>query len=138
VISIRLLITVLFSVMLAGCASQTTLTAQALDSEHPQYRSASCRQLRSQAWIHQDIKYARLVGSPVVLWVGGPITAVPLLVANVGLGLADKREASAMAEHCGGQPSGDLEIAASTATEAVLGVAASSAGSLASKAVPIK
>ena len=74
----------------------------------------------------------------MVLWVGGPVTAVPLLIANVGLGLADKRDASTLAAMCGGQASGDLEIAASTATEAVLGVAASSAGTLATKVVPLK
>ena len=132
------LVLLLLGSLLTGCASQTAITANALDQEHPEYRSASCRQARAEAWVHQDIKYARLVGSPVVLWVGGPITAVPLLVANVGLGLADKRDASALSAVCGGQASGDLAIAASTATEAVLGVAASSAGSLATKVVPLK
>ena len=123
---------------LGGCASQSAVTASSLDRDHPSYRSPECRDARSQAWIHQDLKVARLVASPAVVWWGGPITAIPVLLTNVGLSYADKQDASDIAARCGGQPSGQLEIAAGTAAETALGVAASGAGSLMTKAVPTK
>ena len=43
-----------------------------------------------------------------------------------------------MASRGGGEPSGQLEIAAGTVAETALGVAASGAGSLVTKAVPSK
>ena len=124
--------------LLSGCASQTSLTTSALDPDHPAFRSPECREARRNAWIHQDLKVARLVASPAVVWWGGPITAIPVLATNVGLSYADKQDASDIAARCGGQPSGQLEIAAGTAAETALGVAASGAGSLVTKAVPSK
>jgi uncharacterized protein YceK len=124
--------------LLGGCASQTSLTTSALDPDHPAFRSTECREARRNAWIHQDLKVARLVASPAVVWWGGPITAIPVLATNVGLSYADKQDASDIAARCGGQPSGQLEIAAGTAAETALGVAASGAGSLVTKAVPSK
>lgn len=124
--------------LLGGCASQSALTAATLDRDHPAYRSAECRDARGNAWIHQDLKVARLVASPAVVWWGGPITAIPVLLTNVGLSYADKQDASEIAARCGGVPSGQLEIAAGTAAETALGVAASGAGSLMTKAVPVK
>jgi len=129
---------VIAAVLLSGCASQSAMTASSLDQEHPAYRSAECRDARSNAWIHQDLKVARLVASPAVVWWGGPITAIPVLLTNAGLSYADKQDASELAARCGGEPSGQLEIAAGTAAETALGVAASGAGSLVTKAVPAK
>ena len=129
---------VIAAVLLSGCASQSAMTASSLDQEHPAYRSAECRDARSNAWIHQDLKVARLVASPAVVWWGGPITAIPVLLTNAGLSYADKQDASELAARCGGEPSGQLEIAAGTAAETALGVAASGAGSLVTKAVPVK
>ena len=125
-------------VCVSGCASQSSITASSLDREHPAYRSPECRHARGNAWIHQDLKVARLVASPAVVWWGGPITAIPVLLTNVGLSYADKQDASEIAARCGGQPSGQLEIAAGTVAETALGVAASGAGSLMTKAVPTK
>lgn len=125
-------------VCLSGCASQSAITSASLDRDHPTYRSPECRQARGNAWIHQDLKLARLVASPTVVWWGGPITAIPVLLTNVGLSYADKQDASEIAARCGGQPSGQLEIAAGTAAETALGVAASGAGSLVTKVVPVK
>ena len=132
------LIVLSVALALGGCASQSAVTASSLDRDHPAYRSPECRDARSQAWIHQDLKVARLVASPAVVWWGGPITAIPVLLTNVGLSYADKQDASDIAARCGGQPSGQLEIAAGTAAETALGVAASGAGSLMTKAVPTK
>ncbi len=132
------LIVITVAALLGGCASQSAVTASTLDPSHPAYRSAECRHSRSQAWIHQDLKVARLVASPAVVWWGGPITAIPVLLTNVGLSYADKQDASEMAARCGGEPSGQFEIAAGTAAETALGVAASGAGSLVTKAVPAK
>jgi len=123
---------------LSGCASQSAITSSSLDPDHPAYRSPECRQARGNAWIHQDLKVARLMASPAVVWWGGPITAIPVLLTNVGLSYADKQDASEIAARCGGQPSGQLEIAAGTVAETALGVAASGAGSLMTKAVPSK
>ena len=123
---------------LSGCASQSAITSSSLDPDHPAYRSPECRQARGNAWIHQDLKVARLVASPAVVWWGGPITAIPVLLTNVGLSYVDKQDASEIAARCGGQPSGQLEIAAGTAAETALGVAASGAGSLVTKVVPVK
>ncbi len=125
-------------VCLSGCASQSAITSSSLDRDHPAYRSPECRQARGNAWIHQDLKMARLVASPAVVWWGGPITAIPVLLTNVGLSYVDKQDASEIAARCGGQPSGQLEIAAGTAAETALGVAASGAGSLVTKVVPVK
>lgn len=124
--------------LVCGCASQTAQTASSLDKDHPSYRSPECRHARAQAWVHQDLKVARLVASPAVVWVGGPVTALPVLFTNVGLSLADKQDASRMAARCGGEPSGQLEIVADTAAETALGVAASGAGNLLTKTVPVK
>jgi hypothetical protein len=132
------LIVLSMALALGGCASQSAVTASSLDRDHPAYRSPECRDARSQAWIHQDLKVARLVASPAVVWWGGPITAIPVLLTNAGLSYADKQDASDIAARCGGQPSGQLEIAAGTAAETALGVAASGAGSLMTKAVPTK
>jgi hypothetical protein len=131
-------ITVISAGLVCGCASQTAQTATTLDKDHPAYRSPECRQARANAWVHQDLKVARLVASPAVVWVGGPVTALPVLLTNVGLSLADKQDASRMAARCGGEPSGQLEIAADTAAETALGVAASGAGNLLTKTVPVK
>jgi uncharacterized protein YceK len=131
-------VALIMPLLLTGCASQSAQTAATLDKDHPAYRSAECRDARAQAWVHQDLKLARLVASPAVVWWGGPITAIPVLLTNVGLSLADKQDASDMAGRCGGVPSGQLEIAAGTAAEAALGVAASGAGSLVAKTVPVK
>jgi hypothetical protein len=124
--------------LLSGCASQTTITSSSLDRDHPAFQSPECRQARGNAWIHQDLKVARLVASPAVVWWGGPITAIPVLLTNMGLSYVDKQDASDIAARCGGQPSGQLEIAAGTAAETALGVAASGAGSLVTKVVPVK
>ena len=132
------LMVVLPPLLLSGCASQSAVTASSLDKDHPAYRSPECRDARSSAWVHQDLKVARLVASPAVVWWGGPVTAIPVLLTNVGLSLADKQDASDIAARCGGQPSGQLEIAAGTAAETALGMAASGVGALVTKTVPVK
>jgi hypothetical protein len=132
------LLALLPTLVLTGCASQSAVTASSLDRDHPAYRSPECRDARANAWIHQDLKVARLVASPAVVWWGGPITAIPVLLTNVGLSYADKQDASDIAARCGGQASGQLEIAAGTVAETALGVAASGAGNLVTKAVPTK
>lgn len=137
-LSVCRVMVVLVVVWLGGCASQSSVTASSLDRDHPAYGSPGCREARGNAWIHQDLKVARLVASPAVIWWAGPITAIPVLLTNVGLSYADKQDASEMAARCGGQPSGQLEIAAGTAAETALGVAASGAGSLVTKTVPLK
>ena len=125
-------------VLLSGCASQSAITSSSLDRDHPAYRSPECRQARGNAWIHQDLKMARLVASPAVVWWGGPITAIPVLLTNVGLSYVDKQDASEIAARCGGRPGGQLEIAAGTGAERAFGLGASGAGSLVTKVVPVK
>ncbi len=119
-----------------GCASHSSEMARQLDKSKPEYRSAACQQTLGEVWIHQDIKNVTTVSTPVLALAAGPVMALPLLIAHVGLGAADRLDASTLAQRCGAPPPGALEITTGVATDAALGVLGGSAGTAVGKSLP--
>ena len=109
---------------LAGCASQSELTARRLDRDNPKYKTAGCQDSLSAAEAHRDIKRARTVASPVLLFLSGGLL-VPVVAANAGLDTVDHVDAAKIAESCGAQAQTNGEIATDVALGAAVGVATS-------------
>jgi hypothetical protein len=110
--------------VLAGCASQSELTARRLDRDNPKYKTAGCQDSLSAAEAHRDIKRARTVASPVLLFLSGGLL-VPVVAANAGLDTVDHVDAAKIAENCGAQAQTNAEIATDVALGAAVGVATS-------------
>lgn len=118
---------VLASVLLAavtGCASQSELTAIRLDRDNPKFKSSACQDSLSAAETHKDIKKARTIASPVVLFLSGGLL-LPVVAANAGLDTVDHVDAAKIAESCGGTPQTKGEMATDVALGAAVGVATS-------------
>ena len=109
---------------LAGCASQSELTARKLDREHPKFTTQSCQDSLSAAETHRDLKKARTIASPVVLFLSGGLL-LPVVAANAGLDTVDHVDAAKIAEHCGSTPQTKSEMATDVAIGAAVGVATS-------------
>ena len=109
---------------LAGCASQSELTARRLDRDNPKFKTAGCQDSLSAAEAHRDIKRARTVASPVLLFLSGGLL-VPVVAANAGLDTVDHVDAAKIAESCGAQAQSNAEIATDVAFGAAVGVATS-------------
>jgi hypothetical protein len=109
---------------LAGCASQSELTARRLDRDNPKYKTAGCQDTLSAAEAHRDIKRARTIASPVLLFLSGGLL-VPVVAANAGLDTVDHVDAAKIAESCGTQAQSNAEIATDVAFGAAVGVATS-------------
>jgi hypothetical protein len=109
---------------LAGCASQSELTARRLDRDNPKYKTAGCQDTLSAAEAHRDIKRARTIASPVLLFLSGGLL-VPVVAANAGLDTVDHVDAAKIAENCGAQAQTNTEIATDVALGAAVGVATS-------------
>ena len=109
---------------LAGCASQSELTARRLDRDNPKYKTAGCQDSLSAAEAHRDIKNVRTIASPVLLFVSGGLL-LPVLAANAGLDTVDHVDAAKMAENCGAQAQTNAEIATDVALGTAVGVATS-------------
>ena len=122
---------------LTGCASQSSLTAAALDPHHPSYRTVACQEKLGAVWIHQDLKNASMVSAPAIVLAAGPVAAIPVMLAHLGLGTLDHMDAASLAQRCGGDAPSDLELAGRIAGDAALGLATGGASSMVSKAVPV-
>ena len=109
---------------LAGCASQSELTARRLDRDNPKFKTAGCQDSLSAAEAHRDIKRARTVASPVLLFLSGGLL-VPVVAANAGLDTVDHVDAAKIAENCGAQAQTNAEIATDVALGTAVGVATS-------------
>lgn len=109
---------------LAGCASKSEQTARKLDREHPQFTTSSCQDSLAAAETHRDLKKARTIASPVVLFLSGGLL-LPVVAANAGLDTVDHVDAAKMAENCGGTPQTKAEMATDVAVGAAVGVATS-------------
>lgn len=109
---------------LAGCASQSELTARRLDRDNPKFKTAGCQDSLSAAEAHRDIKKVRTIASPVLLFVSGGLL-LPVLAANAGLDTVDHVDAAKMADNCGAQSQTNAEIAADVALGTAVGVATS-------------
>jgi hypothetical protein len=118
----------LFSLILlsavAGCASQSELTARRLDRDHPKYKTSGCQDSLSAAEAHRDIKKVRTIASPVLLYLSGGLM-LPLVAANAGFDTVDHVDAARMAENCGARAQSNSEIATDVALGAAVGVATS-------------
>jgi hypothetical protein len=119
-----------------GCASHSTEMARQLDKTNPEYRSAGCQQTLGEVWVHQDIKNVTTVATPAVALAAGPVFALPLLIAHVGLGAADRVDAATLAKRCGAPAPGVVDITTGVATDAALGVLGASAGAAVGKTLP--
>lgn len=122
--------------VLAGCASHSSEMARQLDKSKPEYRSAGCQQTLGEVWVHQDIKNITTFATPVVALAAGPVMALPLLVAHVGLGAADRVDAATLAKRCGVPAPGVVDITTGVAADAALGVLGGSAGAAVGKTLP--
>jgi hypothetical protein len=125
------------ALLLTGCASQSSLTAAALDPHHPSYKTTACQEKLGGVWIHQDLKNTSMVSAPVIVLAAGPIAAIPVMLAHLGLGTLDRIDAAALAHKCGGDAPSNLELAGRIAGDAALGLATGGASSMVSKAVPV-
>jgi hypothetical protein len=101
-VSSRLLIT-MTSICLTGCASYSSKAIGSLDNQHPAFQTFDCQNARENAWIHEDLKQIKLVAGPSLLLFAGPILAIPVLLANVGLNTADHLKANDIKSLCGGK-----------------------------------
>jgi hypothetical protein len=120
----RYLLSLLLLSVLAGCASQSELTARRLDRDNPKYKTAGCQDSLAAAEAHRDIKKARTIASPVLLFLSGGLL-VPVVAANAGLDTVDHVDAAKMAENCGAQAQSNAEIATDVALGTAVGVATS-------------
>lgn len=98
----RLLITVA-AICLTGCASYSSKAIGSLDNQHPAFESIDCQNARQNAWVHEDLKQFKLVAGPSLLLFAGPVLAIPVLLANVGLNTADHLKANDIKSLCGGK-----------------------------------
>lgn len=107
-----------------GCASQSELTAIRLNRDNPKYKSSGCQDSLAAAETHKNIKTARTIASPVVLFFSGGLL-LPVVAANAGLDTVDHVDAAKIAESCGGTPQTKAEMATDVAVGAAVGVATS-------------
>lgn len=120
-----------------GCASQSSLTAASLDTHHPSFKTTACQEKLGSVWIHQDLKNTSMVAAPVMVLAAGPVAAIPVMLAHLGLGTLDRMDAASLAQQCGGDVPSDLELVGRIAGDAALGLATGGASSLVGKAVPM-
>jgi len=109
--------------VLFGCASQSGKTFATLDRGHPAFHSSQCQQAIRDNEVHDDLKLARLVGSPVAVILSGGLLLPAVIAANLGFDTADHVDASRMARRCGGAGQEPGEILESVAKGAALGLA---------------
>ncbi len=88
---------------LTGCASYSSKAIGSLDNQHPAFDTIDCQTARDNAWIHEDLKQIKLVAGPSLLLIAGPVMAIPVLLANVGLNTADHLKANDIKTLCGGK-----------------------------------
>jgi len=120
----RLVLVLTLLAAVGGCASQSELTAIRLDRDNPKFKSAACQDSLAAAETHKDIKKARTIASPVVLFLSGGLL-LPVVAANAGLDTVDHVDAAKIAESCGGTPQTKGEMATDVALGAAVGVATS-------------
>jgi len=88
---------------LTGCTSQSRKTMVNLDASHERYRSQECQMAMGRAPVHDDIKYSRMIASPVAVLLSGGALALPVLAVNAGLDTVDHMDASTCPCIAGGQ-----------------------------------
>ena len=120
---IRLLSGLFCAALLAGCASTSSKTFAKLDRDHPAFYSDACRTAADDTRLHDELKLARMIASPVALVLSGGVLLPAVIAANAGLDTADRIDASRMEIHCGGKGKTAGEIATGVVGGAALGLA---------------
>jgi len=122
-------------ILLTGCASHSTQAIGKLDNTQPVFHSNACKNARSNAWVYQEAKDAKLWAGPSALLIAGPIAFIPMLVANASVNAADHLKAADIASNCGGNPRNPESVAVDIALEATIDIAT---GSLIPASLPLK
>ena len=131
----RSLLLVMFVLVLPGCMSYSTKAVAELDHESGAFASAECENSRQNAGIHDSLKNIKLVASSSLMLIVGPVMAIPVLFANVGLNTADHIKANEIKTKCGGQALSIEKLTQSIAVDTGLGLLTGSA--LSGASVPI-
>ena len=132
---IRSLLLVMCVLALPGCMSYSTKAVAELDHESGAFASAECENSRQNAGIHDSLKNIKLVASSSLMLIVGPVMAIPVLFANVGLNTADHIKANEIKTKCGGQALSSEKLTQSIAVDTGLGLLTGTA--LSGAAVPI-
>lgn len=119
---IRQICGLLFLVVLTGCASHASKAIAKLDDKSEAFGTGPCQNARHNAWIHGELKTAKLWAMPTLLIAAGPGAAVPLFLANVGLNTADHMKASDITASCGGVAPTQEAMVGDIALDAALGL----------------
>jgi len=107
---------------LTGCASHASKAIAKLDDKSEAFGTGRCQNARNNAWIHGDLKTAKVWAMPTLLIAVGPVAAVPLFLTNVGLNTADHMKASEITESCGGVAPTQDAMVGDIALDAALGL----------------
>jgi hypothetical protein len=106
----------------AGCATESELTAIRLDRNNPKFASPECQHSIAGSSVHTDVKNVSLLATPALLLVSGGLL-LPVVAANAAIDYADRVDASNMSVRCGGKGKTQAEIVERVSTGAVIGVA---------------
>jgi hypothetical protein len=93
-----------------------------LNQESEAFTSAECQNSRQNAGHHDNLKNIKLVASSSLMLIAGPVMAIPVLLANVGLNTADHLKANEINSNCGGQALTSEKVTRSIAFDAGLGL----------------
>ena len=132
---LRALVLLMCVLALPGCMSYSTKAVAELDHESDAFKSAECQNSRQNAGIHDSLKNIKLVASSSLMLIAGPVMAIPVLFANVGLNTADHLKANEIKTKCGGQALSSEKLTQSIAVDTGLGLLTGTA--LSGAAVPI-
>ena len=108
----NLILCSLMGYLITGCASHSYRAAMNLDSSNPKFETAECQSAIKTAEAHENIKYARTLGTPVAIIATGGILAIPLIIANGGSDVVDNVHSSELLEKCSDKTKSNFEIAA--------------------------
>ena len=122
-------------ILMTGCASHSTKAIGKLDNTQPIFHSNACKNARSNAWVYQEAKDAKLWAGPSALLIVGPIAFIPVLFANAGVNAADRLKAADIASNCGGTPPNPETVAGYIALDVTIDIAT---GSLIPVTLPLK
>ena len=107
---------------LPGCMSYSSKAVAELDHESEAFTSAECQNSRQNAGHHDNLKNIKLVASSSLMLIAGPVMAIPVLLANVGLNTADHLKANEIKSKCGGQALSIEKVTQSIAIDTGLGL----------------
>ena len=108
---------------MTGCASHSTQAIGKLDNAQPIFHSHACKNARTNAWVYQEAKDAKLWAGPSALLIAGPIALIPVLLANASVNAADHLKAADIASNCGGNPPNPETVAGDIALDATIDIA---------------